>query len=789
MPPDVPAVIAQDPNDAQPSGEFAYVVDVRPLDDCAVPNCTIRGRNVFGHADEVQYDGAFGSYVHRGKIDSEQLFRRGVLLRPGERYEFEVPPSEAASVLEFSLSAAASGAYRSKMTILALEPARPAVVVDTRIYEGDTRAFTDRATNAEMAQVHEYEREVRIPLPDRAGRVLRVVFENTGASKLALGSPLVLKKVYGRSPRQAFVVIFDCVPYYILDGFFTGTNDPPTEIFSRMTAERGLYFPHGYSPAHGTNTFVRRFFRGGFYNFDGEPHLGGPGFDEDPPERSASLVARLAEQGFRTEQFAANYVISPKFASQGVDGGYQNETLGWPTRHHPEVLARRFDEWLSARPHDDVWAVVWISSTHDEDRLNFWPPGRKPVPAPTPPGLTPPEFRTDGVEARWENLLDSAGAIRKVFESAARHSPNAERLWLVTADHGIIQSKQNEGRSFRYPTHILHGPLHRFWGSAEETRTPFSLIYDGSASPPGGARVVPGWTQSMVFWRAVERLFHLDVGLPETSSFDSPALSPSDYERRWADPGVFAIGSSGGLRNFDGERWAYRAYRPKLFYWNMWEVSARDQRMLGGSDRAGLFVAEELYDDVADPYERQNLADAHPDVVLEMRKRTQDFYSTHHDPADHPRHRYVLTFPETVDVTLEGPRPFKVSVEGEPVRMQDPRRVSVRARRVEITEGDDAMAIVSVRGPGVASPMLLRCASSGQPLDELTASRDRLDLAVARTNCVVAKEGKPPAGEIWFSAELVRSKAAGAFGAAKTSGEALDAFKRWGYVRDIEPGR
>jgi hypothetical protein len=87
--------------------------------------------------------------------------------------------------------------------------------------------------------------------------------------------------------------------------------------------------------------------------------------------------------------------------------------------------------------------------------------------------------------------------------------------------------------------------------------------------------------------------------------------------------------------------------------------------------------------------------------VLRMRRRAQDFLSTYHDPTRHPRHRDVLTFSKPLDLVLEGPRPFKVRVDGEDVAMTDPRRVTVHAKRIEITEDRDAMSIVSIKGPGV----------------------------------------------------------------------------------------
>jgi hypothetical protein len=71
--------------------------------------------------------------------------------------------------------------------------------------------------------------------------------------------------------------------------------------------------------------------------------------------------------------------------------------------------------------------------------------------------------------------------------------------------------------------------------------------------------------------------------------------------------------------------------------------------------------------------------------------------------------------------------------------------------------------------------------------------RDRFDFALARANCVSphgphgAEDGTPPRGEVWFSSELVRSKTAGTTSEGGTNSDTLQALRRWGYVRDLDP--
>jgi hypothetical protein len=785
MPFDVPHV----PHVLEPP--YAYVVDVRPFDSCVVPHCSITGRSISGYTDAVELDGGLGAYLKHGKPDNEMFFRRARVLQVGDTYAFDVPESSAPSELDLYLSAENAGAWRGRIRVSARRGAAPPELLLDRTFEGTTVPFTPREKNEQTGKIEQFEQHVRLPLPSRQDRMLHVVVENTGGRPLGVGNPLVLKRVDGRGPRQGFVIVFDAVPFYLLDRFFTGTGDPQTEFFHKITSERGYYFPQGFSPAVCTQVFVRRFFRDGYFQNDGEPILRGFDLDENPPARSPTTIARLAEQGFLTEQFVGNFMLNPHASSTAVDGGYQNETVSaeWPVLYHPRAIASRFDGWLAEHPHDDSWAVIWMSTTHDALRLKIWSPARPQVLAPHPPQTnTPAEYRANEVEARWENLIDSGDAARAIFESAARHSPAASRVWFMGTDHGIIEASANENRATRYKGALVPGgPLHRFFGSTEESWTPFSVIYDGAARPPGGPRVFQERTMAAASWRTVEQLFGVDLELPDTTSWDSPGLSPESFSSRWVDDGALSIGNSGTIRVASG-KWGYRLHDPKLWLTPIWDQPRAFQLMLGGTDRrSGRFTSEELYDDEADPLERRNVAAANVDVVLAMRRRAQDLESTYYDPPSHPRHRYVLAFDKPLDLVVEGPRAFKLKADGADVPMPNPRRATVRAKRLEVIEDKEPMSIVSIKGAGITSPLLLRCAASGQPLDELGPERDRFDLALASHNCVGRSEASPPAGEVWFEAELVRSVSSGSTSANGMNSDTLQALRRWGYVRDIDP--
>ena len=81
----------------------------------------------------------------------------------------------------------------------------------------------------------------------------------------------------------------------------------------------------------------------------------------------------------------------------------------------------------------------------------------------------------------------------------------------------------------------------------------------------------------------------------------------------------------------------------------------------------------------------------------------------------------------------------------------------------------------------------MRCAASGLPLATITEDKPRLNLAVARTNCVGEGEKglTPSPGEVLFSATpVVSARARKGPLSDKALPELHNALRRWGYVRD-----
>ncbi len=113
-------------------------------------------------------------------------------------------------------------------------------------------------------------------------------------------------------------------------------------------------------------------------------------------------------------------------------------------------------------------------------------------------------------------------------------------------------------------------------------------------------------------------------------------------------------------------------------------------------------------------------------------------------------------------------------------------RTKVKGTIIRIRDEERPLGVVDVSGDVVEEKLLVRCASSGLPLAFLDPERPRLNLALARTNCVgdAPSDKTPPPGEAFFSAHLIRRREGGAKVAQGPLPELKSALERWGYVRE-----
>jgi hypothetical protein len=765
----------------------AYVVEYRPLDRCFTPSCRIRARDVHGYAKDVMEDGDPGAYVSQGPgLEQELFFERGRFLRPGESFVFDLPQAAHASELDVTLSATQpNDQYVADILVSALPGVgAPIPVADPVHVEGKT-AHGD-ATLAELGKFQKYGRHVRVALPSRASRVLRITVVNRGTTKLALASPLVMKRVEGRGPRQGIIVIHDALLFHEAEAFlYGGTNEKSADWVREAVAQRGFYFPAGQTPGQGTKHFGLRFFTGAYFeNAAGWPGMFGMGLDETMPAVLPGPLARAAEQGFITSFLGNDFLALPKLANVGWDYGFNSEL-----RDNPVGMARLIEDWAKDHPHDDAMIVWWNSETHAPHGT-----GRTGGKPPTP-DLPTTEIQNGQLTGTWRNLLVGADRLKVAYDALRAAAPDASRVIWIGEDHGSAVSRKMTRRPWRTPYGIGTGLLHAVGGTSEEANTPFAfLLDDPQHRGPRGPRVIRERINSLSAWRAFESFFDLDLDLPHSSTFTSSVFPDSRDTRVWDDRVLVSIGGTGTLRASRGPT-SYVFFTPRMTQAPAWTLSRGEQSMLiGGAGTPGGFLDEQLFDDDADPYEYHDLTDKKLDDVLRMRRESADWLAAHWEDVRHPRHQSKLVFNDTVDVELFAPRPFTAVVGDVPVVSADRRLAHVHGRAVTLVEDTDPVGIIELRG--AREPLVLKCSANGLPLDVLTPERPRFNLALARTNCPLP-EGPHDVtgpGEVLFSFEPAAARPAARPGTpapgnvrgAADNDELLAGMKRWGYVRDID---
>jgi hypothetical protein len=747
----------------------AYAVEYRVVDACAPPECKINGRSTFGRASPESGATGTGSYVGTGTDKDELFAKRGVVLQPGRALTFTLPEGVHESVLDMSLADAdpSGGPFRA-----ILEVRTGGAVVLQRTFEGGTAAYEPRVDPAALSRENRYFTHVREVLPKRGERTT-VVIRNEQTRPLAVGAPLVLRRVEGRGPRQAILVLFDAVPFPLLEKLYE-RGDVGSAHWVTSWVHGGTVFPQAISPGQLTCSFVRRFFKADYFRLGGDPSLAGQGFDETPPERAEGPVARMAEQGFLTEAIGSNLYLSPILSRIGFDSDYNVESRSG-LLVDPQVIAERFAREMEQHADDDAFFVVWFANTHAP-----WREGQHEMSSMGELVLPKAELDTAVLDAVWRNLLEASAALRTSVDAAHAKINAAERIWILGTDHGHTFTRAARSRPWRLTGETVEdGHMHCCLSTQQEARTPLAIIVENGSRSPRAGKIIDASISSLAAWSEIEERFGVKLDLPATSAFRLPG-SESAF-----DDGLFvSVGNSGSLFAKSGEL-TYHSYEPAMSLAPVWSVSPKIALLLKGSPApAGDVVAEELYEIATDPAEKRNLADARFADLVNMRKKMSDWLAEYADGPEHERYEYTLVFGRPTALSLFGPRSFSVEADGGSQSRGS--RIQVKGNVVRIRDEERPLGVIDVSGDIVEEKLLVRCASSGLPLAFLDPEKPRLNLALSRTNCVGdAQSGKaPPPGEAFFSARMTGRREGGARVAAGPPPELKTALERWGYVRE-----
>jgi len=243
--------------------------------------------------------------------------------------------------------------------------------------------------------------------------------------------------------------------------------------------------------------------------------------------------------------------------------------------------------------------------------------------SPTDPGLgrslTHCEYdHVENLEALGEVLAGYDAEIRyadehvgRVLDTLRERGLYEETLIVVTADHG-----EEFGE---------HGLYREHWGTHEGTQHVPLLV-----KPPASAGVDSGSRAELVTNVDMAPTLADYAGLEAPAAWQGHSLRPlleDDGDTDWRDFVVLDHGQYTAQRAVRTDQYKYvRTYNP-----GMW---------------GGVVPDDALYDLEADPWEQENVAPEHPDLVEDLRSRMAAWAEQHIGPEEDPLHAAAREGPE-----------------------------------------------------------------------------------------------------------------------------------------------
>jgi len=411
-----------------------------------------------------------------------------------------------------------------------------------------------------------------------------------GAGRLALAALLLACTEAPRTePPNLVVISLDTTraDHLGLYGYFRDTS-PRLDAF----AEQAIVFEQAFAPMATTLPTHASLFTGTYpleHGVLANTGHGGSRFESRPELRSLANVAR--EAGYQTGAFVS---AAPLKRGSGIETGF--EAFGQPGTE--EVLRRgdhTVDEaltWLAEEPQDEPF-LLWV---HLFDA--HWP-FAVPAPAEGP-------YRTDAELERWiaARRIAPASVREGVGEEVSRATHNAYDAALRFQDAQLgrlldaLETRSDwdrtavvivgdHGEGLSQHGHAAHG---RSWN--EQIRVPLVVRLPGEAP------------------RRVDDMVSLVDLLPTLiPRLGAPGLEPLLAQASGRDAlagGSRALVAQDTGRVHDRPGYRYALTTPRWKYFRI--------------EDDGTLSGEELYDRASDPFELEDVAARHPQVVAQLRE-------------------------------------------------------------------------------------------------------------------------------------------------------------------------
>jgi arylsulfatase A-like enzyme len=411
------------------------------------------------------------------------------------------------------------------------------------------------------------------------------------------GDPVIVAREAPRAPRDVLWIVVDALRPDVAASMHDPAEDaaklaaqpPPLDTLLPPVpglmpnldalAARGVRFTHAWSAATWTRAGTLAMLSGVRSSEAGidttawilPPKALSRYYASPPPLLPLALrAAGMQAIGFVNNFFMAGYV------PVGVDMGFERVTDHRYRIRDTDAITGDALGWLRAHAHDRFFLFVNYNSPHEP----YDPP--KEMLARVPPPPAGPRDRQ--VRAYMAEGAKDDAAIGTLMHELDALGLTASTLVVVTADHGETLSVAHD----REGLEGIHERFHHAVGNYEETtRVPLVMALPGV----------------------------MDGGKAVTARVRSTDIAPTVLDVEGLEPDPRMSGRSllplvRGIHEADARVVVSEGRQSRAILWDHYRMIVRD-----GSQSPSLFDLD------ADPGERRDVSQAHPDVVAELQAR------------------------------------------------------------------------------------------------------------------------------------------------------------------------